>query len=153
MTERLEAMADELRPYMPEYQDRWQQNDDWERQLQRVRDYMRWRPDHVRQHVLEVFDLPGLYRLRLDRSPAGAGRIRINSLLVDPETPGVGDPPYPWEGAYFQGVPVTVTAVAAPGHRFVRWEGLPPGSRPGANPVTLTLSEDTALTAVFGGRS
>jgi hypothetical protein len=48
----------------------------------------------------------------LDVFPAGAGKIRINSIV--PES-------YPWEGIYFDGIPVKLTAIANEGFVFSNW--------------------------------
>jgi hypothetical protein len=44
--------------------------------------------------------------------PAHAGRIKVNSLLLDS---------FPWTGTYFQGVPVGIDVLPAPDFRFAGW--------------------------------
>jgi len=48
----------------------------------------------------------------LDVEPAGTGSIRISTL--HPDT-------YPWQGVYFDGVPVKIEAVANEGYFFSHW--------------------------------
>ena len=55
------------------------------------------------------FGLSGQVTLTLNTSPAGAGRIEISTI-----TPTS----YPWSGVYFNGNPVTITAIPNPGYTF-----------------------------------
>ena len=52
----------------------------------------------------------------------------------------------PLKERYHYGYEVTLTAVADPGWRFVRWEGAITGNE---NPVVLSIQDDTSVTAVF----
>lgn len=67
----------------------------------------------IRDQVQEQFDLSGQVSLTLDVIPAGAGKIHINTIEPDG---------YPWDGIYFHGVPVSLTADANEGYAFVAWE-------------------------------
>ena len=78
-------------------------------------------------------DAPPTRALALTPSPAGAGTIQANPL------PGT-------DGRYVQGTTVTLTATAASGAVFLRWEG----ALTGRDLVgTLTVTEDQAVQAVF----
>ncbi len=70
------------------------------------------RSEQVRNHVEDNFDLDGQVEVTINVSPAGAGRIVLNTIT--PEN-------LPWTGIYFDGVPVTMTAVANPGYSFDHW--------------------------------
>jgi hypothetical protein len=72
------------------------------------------RTAQVRNHIVSDLGLPNLVDLTLDVFPPGAGEIHISTI-----TPGT----YPWEGIYFNGVPVKIEAVAAPGYNFRHWRG------------------------------
>jgi hypothetical protein len=67
------------------------------------------------------------------------------SLAIDTQGPGLVtlDPP---GGVYPTGTQVSLTAVAAPGHAFVGWEGDLAGA---GNPVTLLLNQNHQATARF----
>jgi len=54
----------------------------------------------------------------LDVLPPSAGQVRISTV-----TPAA----YPWQGVYFDGNPVTVTALPAPGFTFSGWVPNPAG--------------------------
>ena len=99
---------------------------------------------------------------------AGADQISPDSVLRRPMTPADVMPEWmkypapvvltllktgsgrviadPAGGAYDAGTPVTVTAIADPGWKFVRWEGAIGGS---ANPQLLSMDADLTISAVF----
>ncbi|MEZ4789595.1 MAG: CotH kinase family protein [Flavobacteriales bacterium] len=66
----------------------------------------------MREHIRSFFDLPREVDVTLNVVPEGAGSIRISTL--HPSS-------YPWEGVYFDGVPIRIEAVAEPGHVFSHW--------------------------------
>lgn len=66
----------------------------------------------MRDHIQEFFSLPRQLDVTLDVEPAGTGSIRISTL--HPDT-------YPWQGVYFDGVPVKIEAVANEGYFFSHW--------------------------------
>jgi hypothetical protein len=123
----------------------------WGEHVQRMRAFATQRPGHQFDHIQSHFNLPGTYRLTVEVDNPDTGRIRVNSILIDPSTPGVRPPPYPWTGRYFHSVPLEIEAIPAPGYRFARWISedldtqdsatlalLPPVSHPSAQTVALT---------------
>ncbi len=94
----------------------------------------------VRNQIQAYFGLAGQVDLTLDVHPAGAGVVRINTIQ-----PG----PYPWEGVYFNGVPVTVTAVPYPGQAFSHWEASPFIADTTAPSFTANASVDAVFRAHF----
>lgn len=71
------------------------------------------RTEQVRNHIQSHFDLPNQVDLTLDVNPPGAGKIHISTIT--PET-------YPWQGVYFNGVPVRIEAIENPGFDFSHWD-------------------------------
>lgn len=67
----------------------------------------------VRNDIKENFDLPNTVNLTLNVHPPGAGKIRIST--IEPAT-------YPWNGIYFNGVPVKIEAIGNEGWVFNHWE-------------------------------
>jgi hypothetical protein len=67
----------------------------------------------VRENILSNFDLPNTVNLTLNVHPAGAGKIHIST--IEPTT-------YPWNGIYFNGVPIKIEAIANEGWVFNHWE-------------------------------
>ena len=70
------------------------------------------RNTEVRNHIESNFNLPNQVDLTLNVYPEGAGKIHISTI-----EPSV----YPWQGVYFNGVPVKIEAIAADGYSFLNW--------------------------------
>jgi hypothetical protein len=72
--------------------------------------------DIVWDQVQNLYQLPNQYQLTLDAVPAEAGKVHINT-----STPHA----LPWDGIYYNGLPITITAEANPGYIFSHWESNP----------------------------
>lgn len=70
------------------------------------------RTNQVRNHIENNFNLPNQVDLILDVHPAGAGKIHIST--IEPAE-------YPWDGVYFNGVPIKIEAIANWGYSFTNW--------------------------------
>lgn len=81
-------------------------------------------PPRQRDHIRNFFKIPGNVNITLNVSDAGHGYIKINTIDILKDTPGIADNPYPWTGVYFQGIPVQLEAIPAPGYVFSHWEGI-----------------------------
>jgi hypothetical protein len=67
----------------------------------------------VWDQVQDVFDLDGQVSVTLEAVPPNGGVIHINSIT--PEST-------PWDGIYYHGVPVTISAEPNEGYLFMYWE-------------------------------
>ena len=104
--------------------------------------YLDSRQRYVFRHFMNYFGYPDSSRIYLNVSDAVAGTIQVNSLLLHAETPGFDQ--YPWNGLYFQSVPVALTAFAKRGYRFDQW------SNGQTTPEqTILLQSDSTLLATF----
>ncbi|WP_306641978.1 CotH kinase family protein [Sanyastnella coralliicola] len=92
--------------------------------------------------VRDGFDLDGHYELELNTAPAFAGTVSINSL---------DSLPHDWNGSYFNGIPIDITAHPAPGYQFSHWETKDGevASTGSQRTVFNTDASTTELTAVF----
>lgn len=70
------------------------------------------RTAQVRNHIKSGFALPNKVDVTLDVYPEGAGKIHISTITPDD---------YPWEGVYFNGVPVRIEAIENDGYFFSHW--------------------------------
>jgi hypothetical protein len=86
-------------------------NDFYNRHLT-FQDELTCRSGQVRDHIENNFGLPQQVDVTLDVYPAGAGKIHISTITPEP---------YPWNGIYFDGVPVKIEAMANPGYTFLHW--------------------------------
>ena len=79
-------------------------------------DQLSQRSNIVRNQIQANAGLPQQVDLTLDVFPAGAGKIHIST--IEPDT-------YPWEGIYFDGLPVKIEAIANAGFHFINWGNNP----------------------------
>lgn len=88
---------------------------DWKQKYGDMLIWARDRPKNARIHVKNSFSstTSDTVSITFTVSPAGAGRIRVNSIY-----PNIGTG---WKGTYYKGVPVTVTAIPNPGYTFQNW--------------------------------
>jgi hypothetical protein len=71
------------------------------------------RPENMRNHLQSSFNLPQQVQVELDVFPSNGGKINIST--ISPNN-------YPWNGIYFDGVPIQIEALAMPGYQFSHWE-------------------------------
>lgn len=139
-----------IEPEMQEHYDKWGSGDfdwgssmgwsyfgKWDSNIDRMITFAERRPDYLRDHIIDHFELSGDALVSLDVSPEGAGQVIVNTINPDA---------YPWSGHYFKDVPVELTALPAAGHRFVRWEGLMDKQ---SQSISVMLNEDLTIQAVF----
>ena len=101
---------------MPDHVDFWSLPDSyftWTALVEGLKNYNAQRIGYAREHVNSSLNFNGQVEINLDVFPAGAGTIQISTIV--PEE-------YPWQGIYFNGCPVTITAIANEGFEFSHWE-------------------------------
>ncbi|HUH74872.1 MAG TPA: CotH kinase family protein [Chitinophagales bacterium] len=134
---RLEPMIEETRglfnDVFPEHLSRWKYLNGGLSRLNGVMNRMisfaQTRPEPMREHLQSKFILDGTVNITLNVNDVNTPNyIKINTIDIHHNTVGVSPNPYPWTGVYFDGVPVEITAVAAPGYKFEYWEGMPNGT-------------------------
>jgi len=112
---------------MPSHISRWnkpENMDIWNNYFDNTLIFISERPYWQREHLSGFFELEGQYKITLDVSDDKMGFIRMNTVNICSDDPGIQKSPYPWEGIYFKGIPVELEAVPAPGYAFSHWEGL-----------------------------
>lgn len=143
--ERFKAIIDttlaEVAPYLAEDANRMVRDNFYRNtERQKLIDWAETRPAAQRDTIRTFFNLAGTYDLKLNVSKAGAGYVKVNTVAINGNTPGVAQNPYPWTGVYFQQVPVTLKAVAQPGFIFSHWTGDASGTND-----SITLSGTNTL--------
>lgn len=108
----IDALAGEIATDIEYETARWPGYKDWSANIQQLRDFATGRPDYVRQHTVSRLELPGTMELNVQPPAGGKGKLAVNGIVLEAA---------PWQGIYFQSVPVTVIAVPAPGYVFDGW--------------------------------
>jgi hypothetical protein len=99
------------------------------------------RTEQVRNHIQSNFSLTSQVDVTLDVYPAGAGKIKISTII--PTT-------LPWTGVYFNGNPVEITAIPNIGYEFAYWDTNAIFNNIDTNiAVLLNISSSTLFKAVF----
>lgn len=145
-------MKEQVESEIDEHIVRWQKPSSYDEWLHRdggvvaMLDFADDRPEYLRTHVREHFDLEDV-SLTLNINDESGGYITINNIDINGLTPGVPAHPYPWTGEYFQNVPVQLSAVSWPGYRFSHWEIY--GEVSTGKSLNVPMSLDTEATAYF----
>jgi len=108
----------------------------WAEEVAFIIEWLDERPDRVRQHIVDHFGLSGTYELKLDTDPPDSGTFLLTARTVEA----------PFSGRYFQGVPLTITVIPAPGSIFAGWSDPELGTD---MTVVVDPGEDLMLTARF----
>ncbi|MFN3402770.1 MAG: CotH kinase family protein [Cytophagaceae bacterium] len=147
-TENFKKKAEELianiQAEIPRHVTRWGYSfGGWEYHVDQMYKFIEDRPAFARQQMVTEFNLVKQVNITLNVQPAGAGIIRINSIIPDN---------YPWQGVYFDGVPVTITAIPNPGYTFSHWTAPNLLSGNVANKsISLNVTGNEPFTAHFSG--
>jgi hypothetical protein len=140
------AMLNEVAPWIPRHHTRWSGN--MTTFTNTMNNMLTWNSNRIagaRNVVQSFFSLTGQVTYTLDVQPAGAGRIHIST--IEPS-----ELEYPWNGVYFRGVPVKITAIANPGFTFQHWSPNSLFSSNNYNAVLdITPTVNSAFTAWFTG--
>lgn len=145
MQQNADVLHDEMLPEMARHFTRWGGSFwggligpsdnvmEWENEIDTMMLFASNRIGFARDQIQSQFGLTKQVDVTLDVVPAGAGKIKISTI-----TPGS----LPWTGVYFDGVPVSITAIANPGYEFKYWEA---NSNLAANDSlsSITLNIDT----------
>ena len=135
-----EAMPDQLDTWYPETT-----MSDWQQSVDNISGYNAVRLEQAREQLIGEFDLVDQVDVTLDVFPSVGGKIHISTII--PEN-------YPWEGVYYNGCPVTLTALPDPGFTFSHWEANEIlGEDTYDQMITVNIFEDDNFTAVFNSNS
>ncbi|MDD2598298.1 MAG: CotH kinase family protein [Kiritimatiellae bacterium] len=136
---------------IPRHIERWRRMGslaNWRGNIARMKTFANNRPTPALNNIINEFSLQGISELTIDISN-GVGVVTCNTITINQQTLGLSNParPYPWSGRYFKTIPLMLTATADPGFFFSHWQTAH-GELPD-NPLILTPSNNTAVTAVF----
>ena len=117
----------------------------WQSKINTMTSFINNRPGIARDHIESEFNLNKQVTLTFNVSPAGAGRVQVSTIVPTS---------YPWTGVYFDGNPVTITAIPNPGFTFDRWNSNHAISNDHNQSTTYNFSDNTeSITVYFNGTS
>lgn len=147
MNYRLQKMQDSIANEIPRAWKRWfgvSDSQQWLNNLNSMKTFISLRPEYARDYINSTLNLQGKVQLKLSAVPAGSGEIKINTII-----PG----PLPWTGTYFNGNPVSITAIAKAGYKFLYWSTNSYIVADTNRNITFNPDHFDTFTAVFSGTS
>lgn len=145
---KIDAAQSVLAPEVEEHIARWSTHSsvaDWEQKVDAMRFFATQRPAMQRQHLMQKFELDTA-TIRVSVNQPNFGYVKVNSIDITSDTPGILSTEPDWVGIYFKNVPITVRAVAQPGYVFHHWTGINHSFDP---EITVTLTQNAQLRAHF----
>ncbi|GAU07323.1 CotH kinase family protein [Desulfoplanes formicivorans] len=136
----IDKLQNQIRPEMPRHINRWgaiSSMQKWEQNVDELRRFARKRPAHVYEHLIKQFHLSGTIDLTLTVNDPHKGQVRMATVDIPPEFSN---------GKYFQGIPMTLHAIPASGHKFIRWEGLIQST---SREISFTPHKPGTIRAIF----
>ena len=107
---------------MPRHIERWQNSNNlngtissmqfWENSIDNILNYYSNRIGTARYFLDNTLNLDGMVNISLDILPNNSGRINLNTLLLEN---------FPWEGVYYNGCEISLTAIPDSGYSFSHW--------------------------------
>lgn len=122
----INSMKQAIMSETPRHIQRWRgisSINSWNNNINVMINFAQQRSFYQRQHIRDHFDIESDIDVTLDVSNTEAGYIRINTINITPDTPGVPEDTYPWTGIYFHNIPIEIEAIAEPGFVFSHWTG------------------------------
>lgn len=132
---RIDLFRDLLEPEMERHQKRWGWTmERWKQHMNTMKEFAKHRPSYMRAQMLDFFDLEDTLRITINASKGG--KVKINSITVRN---------FPWQGIYFNYIPIQFTAIPNSNYRFAGWQG----AQENAISFTTSFISDSSITALF----
>jgi len=107
----------------------------WVRDIDVMKTFANNRVSNQFNHIMTQFKLTRTKKITLNVDDAIAGNIQVNTVVINS---------FPWNGSYFSGIPVTISAMPKPGYKFAQWSD---GDK--SPEKTVNLDTDQQFTAHF----
>jgi hypothetical protein len=143
MLSRLDSVVSVIDPEMTQHAARWSGTyPEWQSNVQQLRTYITNRCPALSDGFMNCYPVTGPYQLTLNTDVAGAGNIKLNSIVIDE---------FPWTGTYFGNVNSLLEAQPAWGYEFVNWTALHHSFLPlsTATNVSVDLISGDTITAHY----
>lgn len=138
--EHIDQIAAVIASEMPGHFERWAPADfarEWQAEVELFKEFFNLRPEAIIEHILNQFELVNAHTLSIENNNVSAGYVRVNSLTISEAM---------WQGRYFEGIPIELTAVANEGFEFIGWTGIEAGTE---SSVTLNLTGAQTVQPMF----
>jgi hypothetical protein len=137
----IDSLGGVIASEIPRHKSRWPNSisfgSTWQQHVQVMKDFADLRQPRVRNHFNSKFNLSGSYSLIISRNNADWGKVFTHNIEVKNNSS---------TNIFFDNIPLKVKAVAMPGFRFVRWEGI---SISTSAEIEIAAENNSFLTAVF----
>ncbi|GAA0720962.1 hypothetical protein GCM10008905_10790 [Clostridium malenominatum] len=131
-------------PYVEEHIKRWNEGmniSNWEKEIDSLKVFAEKRPDFIRQHIVNYFNLSGMTEINIDVGEGG--KVKVNALTIDSNSST-------WKGTYFKGLYITFQAIPEKGYVFKGWTG---DIESKDEKISIELKGNTNLKALFSKKS
>ncbi|MFV1885356.1 MAG: CotH kinase family protein [Balneola sp.] len=88
----------------------------WEGQLDVLKSFATNRPAAIESYIMSRFGVGTPSTIKVNTSEKSHGVVKVNRIIPDS---------FPWQGRYFSGVPIQITAIPKPGFKFAGWSDDP----------------------------
>ncbi|GAB4324815.1 MAG: hypothetical protein Kow00127_17510 [Bacteroidales bacterium] len=140
----LDSIEAEMEPEMAQHVQRWGGSlAQWKNNVQKIRNFILARHSYLPQGFSSCWNLSGPYEVNYVVMPQEAGKLRVNSLIID--EPG-------WGGLYFGNILTEIEALETnPNYEFDHWELYNHTPSPSDTSLTITVdfSNGDYIKAVF----
>lgn len=139
----LDSLKSVMSPDMDAHFDRWgASQESWDANLDDIESFINARASNVRDHIIDQFSLSKTVDLAFEISEPGQGKIKVNTLVHDA---------LPWYGVYFDGCPITLTAIPEEGYEFSHWTSTGSGinGQNSSETLSVNFSSNETITAHF----
>ena len=159
--DKMDLIYAQLLSEMPENVDRWRYPSEattlldrqseiptlvqWDTSFYYLNRFADRRQRKVREHIMAKWGYPDTSYVTIDVNDQTMGSVKINSLLINDQLPGVEVGIYPWQGIYIDSIASQLVAVPMPGYEFVEWQE----SGDTNDTISWTPNGDSTFTAVF----
>jgi hypothetical protein len=110
----IDSLKQVYQPEMGDHRIRWDLSmDTWEYNYNIIKNFATYRPTYSRIHLRSQFKLGQQLDINVEIDDPGTGTVKVNSVIPKK---------YPFHGIYFKDLPIKLTAIPAPGYKFVKWQ-------------------------------
>lgn len=109
----------------------------WNSNIGNMKSFANIRPAAMQNFIRSSFSTGSKHELTLNLSDKNNGAIKLNTIMVRES---------PWEGTYFEDIPIKLTAIPSPGYVFTGWSE---GINSKLASIYVDLSAATTITANF----